>query len=96
MRFADFGFSDLTADSIVKQINLWRESSDLTEVLRYLSSKIGFDPDIEDQFSHAMGRMFSWGFINEDATDATGYFCVSTAGLHDDTLLECISQKSDI
>lgn len=47
MKYADYGFTELTPEVIIDQMDKWRSSKDLETTLRFLSSKVGFDPNDE-------------------------------------------------
>jgi hypothetical protein len=69
----DYGFNDLTVESIKSHIDEFR--SDLSPLLNFLSDKEGFDHRDQALLKEGLALIESWGLINSKHTDASHFLC---------------------
>ena len=51
----DFGFSDLSGEGFADLRKYLADSSNYDQAIRYLVTKVGFNPDVQSEFDRAIG-----------------------------------------
>ena len=51
----DFGFSDLSGEGLAELRKYLEDSSNYDSAIRYLITKVGFNPDVQSEYDRAIG-----------------------------------------
>lgn len=92
MNFTDYGFNDLTPETLINTFEEWVLSDNMNRTLRYLSGKTGFDPEDEEMYQKGLDLAASWSWIDPEATTANRFYCQAMKGKTMSSISNCIEQ----
>jgi hypothetical protein len=77
MKFADFGFNDMTPQGIAKGYENLKKTS-WSNQEKFMTNKLGFDASDPKLFKQGIEALSAWGLISQDHTNADGFYCQAT------------------
>uniref|UniRef100_A0A7S3CKG7 Uncharacterized protein n=1 Tax=Strombidium rassoulzadegani TaxID=1082188 RepID=A0A7S3CKG7_9SPIT len=91
----DYGFEDLSINTLQKKLKDFEDPSYFSTLKNFLTDKLGFSHSNAKSYEHGLETVEAWSLLNKDETSASPFICQFFQAKNDAKMEDCYKELTN-